>query len=343
MERGQEPPARARRRAVGRPAAAPVHRPGPGRRAPGPVSMDEPCSALDPTSTARIEQTIADIADDVTVVIVTHNMQQAQRVSHPCAFFLAAENEPGRIVESGRHRHDLHQPERHENPGLRPWPIRLSIRWRRPWPDAGTCGRGGWPTACFGRRDCRCWSRCSDRRAAGFGVPTAAVHGVELRRGGHSSSGSDRPARCTDSTSISRCHRRSSGSTTSPRTRRISPPPTFPTARARPTAHPTPALSVPARRGRCLGLHVQPHRDQRAADHGPDPQCPDIEGIFTGRDHHWNDQRSSRQLNPQLVGDLPGTTIIAGVPGGCVGENYLLSDYLLHLDGQRLSGLPERR
>jgi phosphate transport system ATP-binding protein len=63
--------------------------------------MDEPCSALDPTSTARIEQTISDIADDVTVVIVTHNMQQAQRVSHSCAFFLAAENEPGRIVESG--------------------------------------------------------------------------------------------------------------------------------------------------------------------------------------------------------------------------------------------------
>jgi len=63
--------------------------------------MDEPCSALDPTSTARIEQTIADIAADVTVVIVTHNMQQAQRVSHSCAFFLAAENEPGRIVETG--------------------------------------------------------------------------------------------------------------------------------------------------------------------------------------------------------------------------------------------------
>jgi phosphate transport system ATP-binding protein len=63
--------------------------------------MDEPCSALDPTSTARIEQTIAEIADEVTVVIVTHNMQQAQRVSHLCAFFLASENQPGRIVESG--------------------------------------------------------------------------------------------------------------------------------------------------------------------------------------------------------------------------------------------------
>jgi phosphate transport system ATP-binding protein len=63
--------------------------------------MDEPCSALDPASTNRIEQTIDEIAEDVTVVIVTHNMQQAQRVSHTCAFFLAAENQPGRIIETG--------------------------------------------------------------------------------------------------------------------------------------------------------------------------------------------------------------------------------------------------
>ena len=63
--------------------------------------MDEPCSALDPASTNRIEQTIDEIAEDVTVVIVTHNMQQAQRVSHSCAFFLAEENQPGRIVEAG--------------------------------------------------------------------------------------------------------------------------------------------------------------------------------------------------------------------------------------------------
>jgi phosphate transport system ATP-binding protein len=63
--------------------------------------MDEPCSALDPTSTRRIEETIRDISESVTVVIVTHNMQQAQRVSHDCAFFLAAENTPGHIVEAG--------------------------------------------------------------------------------------------------------------------------------------------------------------------------------------------------------------------------------------------------
>ncbi|MFL6108590.1 MAG: phosphate ABC transporter ATP-binding protein [Marmoricola sp.] len=68
---------------------------------PDVLLMDEPCSALDPTSTRRVEETIAAIAHEVTVVIVTHNMQQAQRVSDRCAFFLAAENQPGHIVEQG--------------------------------------------------------------------------------------------------------------------------------------------------------------------------------------------------------------------------------------------------
>lgn len=68
---------------------------------PDVLLMDEPCSALDPTSTRRIEDTIAELREEVTIVIVTHNMQQAQRVSDHCAFFLAAENTPGRIVESG--------------------------------------------------------------------------------------------------------------------------------------------------------------------------------------------------------------------------------------------------
>jgi phosphate transport system ATP-binding protein len=63
--------------------------------------MDEPCSALDPTSTRRIEETIAELQETITIVIVTHNMQQAHRVSQQCAFFLAGYNEPGRIVEVG--------------------------------------------------------------------------------------------------------------------------------------------------------------------------------------------------------------------------------------------------
>ncbi|MGW4730905.1 phosphate ABC transporter ATP-binding protein [Streptomyces shenzhenensis] len=63
--------------------------------------MDEPCSALDPTSTRRIEETIRELAQEVTIVIVTHNMQQAARVSDQCAFFLAEQGTPGAIVEHG--------------------------------------------------------------------------------------------------------------------------------------------------------------------------------------------------------------------------------------------------
>jgi phosphate transport system ATP-binding protein len=64
--------------------------------------MDEPCSALDPTSTRVIEETMVELAKEVTIVIVTHNMQQAARVSDTCAFFLATQNTPGVIVEHGR-------------------------------------------------------------------------------------------------------------------------------------------------------------------------------------------------------------------------------------------------
>jgi phosphate transport system ATP-binding protein len=69
--------------------------------APDVLLMDEPCSALDPTSTNKIEETIAELSDQVTIVIVTHNMQQAHRVSDNCAFFLATHDTPGYIVESG--------------------------------------------------------------------------------------------------------------------------------------------------------------------------------------------------------------------------------------------------
>jgi phosphate transport system ATP-binding protein len=68
---------------------------------PDVLLMDEPCSALDPTSTRRIEDTIAMLRNQVTIVIVTHNMQQAARVSQKCAFFLAEQGTPGQIVETG--------------------------------------------------------------------------------------------------------------------------------------------------------------------------------------------------------------------------------------------------
>jgi len=68
---------------------------------PSVLLMDEPCSALDPASTLKIEETIRELSKDVTIIIVTHNMQQAVRVSDYTAFFLAAENQPGHVVEQG--------------------------------------------------------------------------------------------------------------------------------------------------------------------------------------------------------------------------------------------------
>jgi phosphate transport system ATP-binding protein len=73
--------------------------------------MDEPCSALDPGSTNVIERTIAELKDDVTIVIVTHNMQQAARVSQQCAFFLAEGGKPGFIVEAGHTEQIFNAPE----------------------------------------------------------------------------------------------------------------------------------------------------------------------------------------------------------------------------------------
>jgi len=60
------------------------------------ILMDEPCSALDPISTTKIEDLIHKLKEDFTIIIVTHNMQQATRVSKYTAFFLN-----GEIVESG--------------------------------------------------------------------------------------------------------------------------------------------------------------------------------------------------------------------------------------------------
>jgi phosphate transport system ATP-binding protein len=64
--------------------------------------MDEPCSALDPQSTLRIEDLIQELKSRVTIVIVTHNMQQAARVSDKTAFLtITNEGEPGRLIEVG--------------------------------------------------------------------------------------------------------------------------------------------------------------------------------------------------------------------------------------------------
>ena len=69
--------------------------------------MDEPCSALDPIATARIEELMQEIKQQYTIVIVTHNMQQAARVSDRTAFFTTEVNDEGDrrtgvMVEFGR-------------------------------------------------------------------------------------------------------------------------------------------------------------------------------------------------------------------------------------------------
>ncbi len=66
------------------------------------VLLDEPCSALDPIATQRIEDLLAELKESYTIVIVTHNMQQAARVSDYTAFFMIkGQGDPGRLVEYG--------------------------------------------------------------------------------------------------------------------------------------------------------------------------------------------------------------------------------------------------
>ena len=70
--------------------------------APEVLLMDEPCSALDPISTLAIEDLISSLKEKYTIVIVTHNMQQAARVSDVTAFFnIAGTGSPGKLIESG--------------------------------------------------------------------------------------------------------------------------------------------------------------------------------------------------------------------------------------------------
>ncbi|MCB0726906.1 MAG: phosphate ABC transporter ATP-binding protein [Ignavibacteriae bacterium] len=76
---------------------------------PDVLLMDEPASALDPISTAKIEELMFELKTDLTIVIVTHNMQQAARVSDKCAFFLM-----GEIVEYNSTKNMFTKPDKEE-------------------------------------------------------------------------------------------------------------------------------------------------------------------------------------------------------------------------------------
>ncbi|OJW01892.1 MAG: phosphate ABC transporter ATP-binding protein [Chloroflexi bacterium 54-19] len=69
--------------------------------APEVLLLDEPCSALDPIATFKIEQLLAELAGRYTLVIVTHNMQQAARISHYTGVFMLVKDQAGELVEFG--------------------------------------------------------------------------------------------------------------------------------------------------------------------------------------------------------------------------------------------------
>ena len=99
---------------------------------PDVILMDEPASALDPISTTRIEDLMHELKREYTIVIVTHNMQQAARVADMTAFF-SVERRRGAAAaracsSSTTRREDLHQPVRQAHGGLRDRPVRLGAR-----------------------------------------------------------------------------------------------------------------------------------------------------------------------------------------------------------------------
>jgi phosphate transport system ATP-binding protein len=65
------------------------------------ILMDEPCSALDPVATLKIEDLMRNLAQQYTIIIVTHNMQQAARVSDMAAFMMMEQDRAGTLVEYG--------------------------------------------------------------------------------------------------------------------------------------------------------------------------------------------------------------------------------------------------
>ncbi len=94
------------------------------------VLMDEPCSALDPIATARIEDLMQELKTKYTIVIVTHNMQQAARVSDRTAFFTAELDPRATTAPAARrvrpHREDLLQPRRRAHRELHHRPVRMT-------------------------------------------------------------------------------------------------------------------------------------------------------------------------------------------------------------------------
>jgi phosphate transport system ATP-binding protein len=81
---------------------------------PDVLLLDEPCSALDPISTLKVEELMQEFRSQYTLILVTHNMQQAARVSDRTAFFLADEHRVGHLIEYGDTQQLFEQPAKQE-------------------------------------------------------------------------------------------------------------------------------------------------------------------------------------------------------------------------------------
>ena len=99
---------------------------------PDVLLLDEPASALDPVATAAIEELMHSLKSRYTIVIVTHNMQQAARVADRTAFFSLDRHESaGTLIEYGDTREDLQRAGRLAHTRLRDRPVRLAPRLQR--------------------------------------------------------------------------------------------------------------------------------------------------------------------------------------------------------------------
>jgi ABC-type phosphate transport system ATPase subunit len=115
---------------------------------PDVLLMDEPCSALDPVSTLAIEDLINELKTDYTIVIVTHNMQQAARVSDYTGFFnIEGTGKPGKLVEMDETRTIFSQPKQKATEDIRLGTLRL-ITASHPRGAPGHRGDGQcWPSS----------------------------------------------------------------------------------------------------------------------------------------------------------------------------------------------------
>ena len=136
------------------------------------VLMDEPCSALDPIATVKIEELIYGLKEHYTIVIVTHNLQQAARVSDKTAFFWL-----GRLVEYGVTSADVHEPAGEADRGLHHGPVRLteeSCMETAPLRDA-SCRRSRTGSSTWGP-----WSRsaCTGRSRPSWSATSSAAEAI---------------------------------------------------------------------------------------------------------------------------------------------------------------------